>query len=237
MQGFDDIQGLGKDYDDLSSGQDTHHKNKLLTNRIDTKMRNNKIHQFLRQKKGIKNLVYQFLQPRGMFVVEKIIPFLPQNTDKRILDIGSGSCNVADILIKKRHNVTLLDIQNHSFVNSLSPTIYDGINIPFKNDQFDISLLLFVLHHTPRPESLLAEAKRVSKKIIVLEDIIKSKIHKHLTGALDAVMNLEFDKQPHSNKKNSEWLDIFSRYELNVLYSNFSNYGPTIRHAMYILEK
>jgi tetratricopeptide (TPR) repeat protein len=38
-------------------------------------------------------------------------------------------------------------------------TLYDGDQMPFKDDQFDTSLLLFVLHHSPDPEKLLRVIK------------------------------------------------------------------------------
>ena len=130
-----------------------------------------------------------------------------------------------------------LDIENFSIVDTVSPTIYDGHRMPFKDDQFDTSLILFVLHHTYDPTELLIEAKRVSKKIIVFEDIVTSSTHKFLTAALDSLLNLEFYDQPHTNKRDEEWRTLFRHLGLKLLDQEYRTSAVIIRHAMYFLEK
>ena len=114
------------------------------------------------------------------------------------MDIGSGTCNVCEILSKKGYEITPLDVHDLSFVNNIKPVIYDGNKIPYANNKFDQTLILTVLHHTPNPEKILQEAKRVSKRIIIIENVYSNWLHKYLTYFFDSLLNLEFIGHPHT---------------------------------------
>ena len=182
-----------------------------------------------------KYLVYQLLKARAKALEKTVLPYL--NKGELILDIGPASCTVTEILLEQDLKVFPLDIENFSIVDTVSPTIYDGHRMPFKDDQFETSLILFVLHHTYDPTELLIEAKRVSKKIIVFEDIVTSSTHKFLTAALDSLLNLEFYDQPHTTKRDEEWRTLFRHLGLKLLDQEYRTSAVIIRHAMYFLEK
>jgi len=93
------------------------------------------------------------------------------------------------------------------------------------------------LHHTPDPAEILIEAKRVSSRILVFEDIVTSPTHKSLTAALDSLMNLEFYDQPHTNKSDEEWQSTFSQLGLKILGREYKSSAMIMRHALYFLEK
>jgi len=195
----------------------------------------NKILDVLYKYRFSKNLVYQLLKSRAGDLAQTVSPYL--NKDELILDIGPASCTVTETLIKQGLKVFPADIENFSIVDSVLPTIYDGHKLPFKDNQFDTSLILFVLHHTPDPVEVLVEAKRVSRKIIVMEDIVTSPTHKFFTAALDSLMNLEFYDQPHTNKSDEEWQSLFNRLGFNVLDRKYTSSAAIMRHALYFLEK
>ncbi len=195
----------------------------------------NKLLDILYKYRFSKNLIYQILKARAKGLANTVSPYL--NKDELILDIGPASCTVTEALIKQNLKVFPLDIENFSIVDAVLPTIYDGYKMPFKDNQFDTSLLLFVLHHTPDPMEVLIEAKRVSRKIIVFEDIVTSPTHKSLTAALDSLINLEFYNQPHTNKRDDEWKSIFSQLGLKVLDREYKSSAAIMRHALYFLEK
>ncbi len=195
----------------------------------------NKLLDILYKYRFSKNLIYQILKARAKGLANTVSHYL--NKDELILDIGPASCTVTEALIKQNLKVFPLDIENFSIVDAVLPTIYDGYKMPFKDNQFDTSLLLFVLHHTPDPMEVLIEAKRVSRKIIVFEDIVTSPTHKSLTAALDSLINLEFYNQPHTNKRDDEWKSIFSQLGLKVLDREYKSSAAIMRHALYFLEK
>lgn len=89
-----------------------------------------------------------------------------------ILDVGSGTGLVADCIRRKTGaHVVCLDVIQDMNANEKS-ILFDGKNIPFRNDTFTMSICCFVLHHTPFQKKLIEEMKRVTKsKIIILEDV------------------------------------------------------------------
>jgi len=195
----------------------------------------NKILDVLYKYRFSKNLVYQLLKSRAGDLAQMVSPYL--NKDELILDIGPASCTVTETLIKQGLKVFPADIENFSIVDAVLPTIYDGHKLPFKDNQFGTSLILFVLHHTPDPAEVLVEAKRVSKRILVFEDIVTSPTHKSLTAALDSLVNLEFFDQPHTNKSDQEWRSLFGESGLKVLGQEYKSSMAIMRHALYFLEK
>jgi SAM-dependent methyltransferase len=182
-----------------------------------------------------KNLVYGILKARAKDLANIVAPYLTKG--EIILDIGPASCTVTESLMKQGLKIFPLDIENFSIVDTVLPTIYDGLRMPFKDNQFDTSLILFVLHHTSDPTELLLEAKRVSKKILVFEDIVTSAAHKYMTATLDNLMNLEFYDQPHSNKSDEEWQTLFNDLGFKLLNREYRNSGMVIKRALYFLEK
>lgn len=182
-----------------------------------------------------KDIVYRILKSRAKDLTNMVSPYLKK--EDLILDIGPASCTVTEALIQQGLIVFALDVENFSIVDTILPTLYDGYRMPFKDNQFDTSLILFVLHHTPDPIKVLAEIKRVSRKILILEDIVTSPTHKSITAALDSLMNLEFYDQPHTNKSDKEWRSIFSNLSLKVLAQEYKSSAVVMRHALYFLEK
>lgn len=182
-----------------------------------------------------KNFIYQILRARAKGLARTVSPYL--NKVELILDIGPASCTVTEALLKQGLKVFPADIENFSIVDTVLPTLYDGHKLPFKDNQFGTSLILFVLHHTPDPAEILIEAKRVSRRILVFEDIVTSPAHKSLTAALDSLLNLEFYNQPHTNKSDKEWQSTFSQLGLKILGREYKSSAMIMKHALYFLEK
>ena len=92
--------------------------------------------------------------------------------------------------------------------------------MPFENKMFDVSLLIFVLHHAEDPKVVLSEAKRVTKdKIIVYEDIITrnpfDKVDSFLHGfTFNKTWNLQNEATFRSE---GEWREIFKKLDLKII--------------------
>ncbi len=91
-----------------------------------------------------------------------------------ILDIGSGNCGLNLLLKNQGRDITGVDIANKSAFPEIEPVIYDGITLPFEDNEFDVVQLITVLHHIKDPEQTVREAIRVGKKIIIMEDIFEN---------------------------------------------------------------
>ena len=151
------------------------------------------------------------------------------------LDEQAGA-EVCEILKERGHSVTPLDVKNLSCCDNIEPILYDGKKIPFKDNKFDVALIITVLHHTPNPAEIIKEAKRVCKRIIIVEDINENKFRKYLTNFLDSLYNLEFIGHPHSNKTDQEWKALFKKLELKIKDMEYIKPIPVFRNVVYHLE-
>lgn len=182
-----------------------------------------------------RNIIYKIKSRGAEDRIEKIKSYLDK--ENKILDIGAGSCIVSEILRKEGYDITPIDVNNLSFAESVEPIIYDGNKIPFKADEFNVSLILTVLHHTPFPEKILEEAKRVSKVIIVIEDIYTNTFNKHIAYFFDSLLNLEFFGCSRTNKTDKEWKEVFNKMGFNLIDSKYYKSPLRVERTIYCLKK
>ncbi len=152
------------------------------------------------------------------YITGEISPYIKRGS--KILDIGCGSGITSwQIANKLGTKISLVDVVNKNKVD-LPFTVYDGKKIPFKDKSFDVSLLIFVLHHADDAQLLLLEAKRVTKdKIIIYEDIITKnpfdKIDSFLHGF---AFNKTWDLKNNATfKTGPQWQKIFKDIGLKII--------------------
>lgn len=188
----------------------------------------------LQKKKLLRKVNAKIIDYRSKGLVKQFEQYL--NKNDTILDVGSGDCKICEILKERGHSVTPLDVKNLSCCDNIEPILYDGKKIPFKDNKFDVALIITVLHHTPNPAEIIKEAKRVCKRIIIVEDINENKFRKYLTNFLDSLYNLEFIGHPHSNKTDQEWKSLFKKLELKIKDMEYIKPIPVFRNVVYHLE-
>jgi SAM-dependent methyltransferase len=182
-----------------------------------------------------KRLIYMAGRRRAQTMVEQVDRFLaPQD---QILDVGCGTGNVCELLQERGCHPTPLDVQDLSFVDGIDPVLFDGVRFPFPDDSFDVALIMAVLHHTPDPLETLRESRRVARRLIVIEDVYDSTLHKIVTQAADSVFNLELWGHPHNNKTDLEWRQTFKEVGLRLLGSQLNMAFGVFKLATYHLEK
>jgi len=87
----------------------------------------------------------------------------------KVLDIGCGVGGVASRLTDL--DVTLLNINHYQLSLSKGQRVQGDANVlPFKAGTFDVAMLLYVLGHCNRDETI-AEAKRVAKSLLIVDII------------------------------------------------------------------
>ena len=109
--------------------------------------------------------------------LEMILDTLKINPGDKILDLGTGSGYLAFELAKKFPNSKIigLDIIENTLkenikkaekesINNIEFISYDGINLPFKDNEFDYIVTRYALHHFPLIESTFTEISRILKK-------------------------------------------------------------------------
>lgn len=168
-------------------------------------------------------------------VVDRVIPFL--NNKKNIVDIGSGTGDVAILLKSLGKNITSVDVEGFHWYRSLQPIIYDGVTLPFYDKTFDLALLLMVMHHTPNPDRLFSEASRVADEIIVIETSYTTSFHKFFTVLIDSLGNLQIQGFWNSYKTDSEWKDFFDRHGFKVMDSHKYWDKHVTLHISYYLKR
>jgi len=163
-----------------------------------------------------------------------IEPGLGQNV--QIVEIGSGPGSLLHVMRTAGYRVDGLDIRDNSFRPTLRPILYNGDIMPFKNKAYDTALLPTILHHTPEPDLILAEAARIARRLIIVEDVYDGAIMGWITKRFDSLMNLEFRGHPHSNRTDAEWCRSFESHGFQLGYRKIYRVGFIFKQAVYILE-
>ena len=190
--------------------------------------------EWIKKRRGLKNVVRFLERVRNKGVLECFEDYLKKGD--RILDFGCGLGGVSEKLVSDGYEVVSLDVRDISLTD-VKPVIYDGKKIPFKNDSFDVALVLAVLHHTPDPEKLLKEIGRVAERIVLLEDVYDDWFGKYITLFFDSLFNLEFFGHPHSNKSDKEWKECFKKLGFSLVGEDKKRSMVFFKHGIYFLER
>ena len=159
----------------------------------------------------------------------------------RILDIGLGNGYVGK-QIKEHYKIYMegVDVVDYNETN-IKNTIYDGLNLPFKDKSFDSTLILQTLHHCTDQIRVIKEAKRVSrKKIIIMEDIYNNFFEKMTTFLHDYISNKRKGINcPYDFHNKAEWQAIFKKLGLKIVkekgtMSKF--WFVKFNHVTYVLD-
>lgn len=110
------------------------------------------------------------------YLYKKVKKFSSQYNDnssdygqrKKILDVGCGT-KPYSVLFQK-HDYIGIDIKGDSHINTPATVdkFFDGKNIPFDNNEFDLVIFTQVFEHVEYPEKLIKEIHRVLKNEGVL---------------------------------------------------------------------
>ncbi|MEL6338699.1 MAG: class I SAM-dependent methyltransferase [Myxococcota bacterium] len=168
--------------------------------------------------------------------IERIASYL--NSDDRILDVGTGYGLVSDGLVAE-HGFTVerCDVVDEQLADGPRPTLFDGRRLPYESDSYDVAMLLTVLHHVHDPEALLSEARRVARRLLIIEDVYSGPLQRRLTYAADSLFNFEFGNHPHSNRTDPEWRACFCRLSLEIEGFRSDRYLGLFRQNTYALSR
>jgi len=175
-------------------------------------------------------------------VFNDIGPFLKKG--ERVLDIGAGGGWSGELIAEKKGvDIQLLDVEDFNR-SKLALTLYDGEHIPFPDNSFDTSLLLFVLHHCKEPMLVLKDAIRVSKKrIIIHEDTYSSSFGWVRACANDFLSNSPFFltnpfkmNMPYNYRTVESWEKAFKELGLCVQSKRVTKHFMT-KHVLFVIEK
>lgn len=113
------------------------------------------------------------------------------------LDIGCGDMKIVELIdqVKPSWNWRCLDIYPAGGTEGRWQRYvsFDGRNIPYYNQAFDLSLLVDVLHHCDNITGILGEAKRVSRYIIIKDHFEYGHYSSTMLKAMDLFGNWAYD--------------------------------------------
>ena len=139
--------------------------------------------------------------------------------EAKILDVGCGDGKIDSLIMSKRTDISIQGIDVLIRPQTHIPVIaFDGKKIPHPDASFDVVMFVDVLHHCLHPEQLLAEAKRVARKSIVIKDHTQDGV---LAGPtlrfMDWFGNAHHGVSlPYNYWCRSQWNDCFTKLGLQV---------------------
>lgn len=135
-----------------------------------------------------------------------------------MLDLGAGTGWVAKRLTEKGWDVSLADVLECNETD-LPLTTYDGKRLPYRDKEFDTTLLVFVLHHALNQEEVLREAVRVTRRrLVIVEDTPRNLAERLIERLWDTVLSIEHGMfAPHSFRTVAGWGDLFRGLGLRLV--------------------
>jgi SAM-dependent methyltransferase len=102
-----------------------------------------------------------------------------------VLDVGCGDGSLALSVMEKRPDVRIEGVDVLVREKTWVPVkAFNGTKLPYDDNSFEAVMFVDVLHHTPDPTVLLAEAARVAKRWVIIKD--------HLLKGIAAGTRLRF---------------------------------------------
>jgi ubiquinone/menaquinone biosynthesis C-methylase UbiE len=110
-------------------------------------------------------------QARAGALADLLEDLLPLRGDERVLDVGAGAGAFAYAVASRVREVVAVELDEelaararHEAPPNVEVIVGDGEHLEFEPYSFDVSGCLRTLHHTPRPEVMVAELVRMTRK-------------------------------------------------------------------------
>ena len=168
----------------------------------------------------LKQLHHRFVFLRRIKVLSRELAAFIDPGTKTLLDIGSGDGSISKLIQDRNPSLKISGIDIIARMSSAIPVkIYDGKQIPFGDNSFDICMFVDVLHHSLHVKELLTEARRVSGKYILIKDhVYKTRLDFRTLKFMDDVGNKPYGVALEYNYlTEKEWDTIFNELGLEIV--------------------
>jgi len=163
------------------------------------------------------------------------------NKGDSILDLGCGSAIVSRKFERffqaKMMGIDIIDNR----VEKIDFKLFDGKTLPFEDKSFDDVLIAYVLHHCQEPLETLSEAKRVTKRhIVVYEDMPDGWWGKFRCRVHGNLFNIFFQKNSAQCKflNQAGWEQAFKKLGLKLIFEEkVSLPFELTQKRLFVLEK
>lgn len=155
---------------------------------------------------------------RTDILASEIAKLLPQNA--KTLDIGCGDGTIDRKILKLRPDLAIQGVEVAPRTKTAIPVVpFDGMTIPYPKGSFDCSIFVDVLHHVNEPEKLLSEAKRVTRKFIVIKDhFSENPLDTLILKTMDWIGNKPHEVVlPYNYLSKKQWENLWNKAGLKVV--------------------
>ena len=160
----------------------------------------------------------------------------------KVLDVGCNDGLFASQLMETSTTIeSMYGIDPYLPKTTYIPVqVYDGVHIPFADKAFDVVLCSFMLHHAKDAAQVLREAKRVGKRVVILEDYVDTWLARWTCLMVHLVLLPFFPFMAFDQFRTvAEWEAMFQQTGLNVLakqeYTSAAQYFPFLRHVLFVV--
>ncbi len=136
-----------------------------------------------------------------------------------VLDIGCGDGTLGNLLAEHGTEISLEGVE---FAPRPQCAIrcrpFDGAKLPFPDWTFDVCLFVDVLHHTDDPSILLREARRVTRRFVLIKDHLSENWFDFKTlQFMDWVGNRPHGvRLPYNYLSRKQWEATFAKCGLSI---------------------
>jgi ubiquinone/menaquinone biosynthesis C-methylase UbiE len=135
---------------------------------------------------------------RAAALAERLDHWLQLTGEERALDVGAGTGAFAFAIAPRVREVVAVELDEALAARAradaprnVEVVVADGEHLPFERASFDLAGTLRTLHHTPRPELLVAELARVTRPggtILIVDQLAPA----------DPLVGLELNRFEHA---------------------------------------
>lgn len=176
---------------------------------------------------------------RADWKADRIFPHIKGRT---ILDVGAAEGWVGAELRRRRPDWNVLSVDVIRVEGAKTPAVlYDGRDLPFRDQSIDSAYAIFVLHHCLSPDRVIREVHRVvRRRFVVMESVYRTRMHKRLLEFLDGRVNAFRSNnkmtRPLHFDTTEGWRTRFATHGFTVISFSLKKNG--IHHqALFVLER
>jgi SAM-dependent methyltransferase len=164
----------------------------------------------------IERIHERFVSARRVETLGRLlVEHIPEHA--RVLEIGAGSGALLAWIAARRPDLEVRGLDVLVRPDTALPiAAFDGETIPFPDASFDLVLFVDVLHHTADPLRSLAEAKRVTRRHVLIKDhLLEGFLAGPTLRFMDTVGNRRFGVPlPYNYWPRERWLWAFAELGL-----------------------